>query len=131
MLQGQDRINLFYNPTTGMLGNDVSQLMDGIDYGGVEVKSFTFGAGTGWSSEPYYTTSYDTYDNTYEDEVFTLDGSTNLFTLAKPLENGVVYNVQNGVRIDDVNYDASTIGTTGNPNAVMLSNGATNNYTIR
>ena len=121
MLQGQDRINLFYNPTTGMLGNDVSQIMDGIDYGGVEVKSFTFGAGTGWSSEPYYTTSYDTYDNTYEDEVFTLDGSTNLFTLAKPLENGVVYNVyKNGVRIDDVNYDGSTIGTTGNPNAVML-----------
>ena len=40
MLQGQDRINLFYNPTTGMLGNDVIQLMDGIDYGGVEVKSF-------------------------------------------------------------------------------------------
>jgi hypothetical protein len=27
---------------------------------------------------------------------------------------------KNGVRIDDVNYDGSTIGTTGNPNAVML-----------
>ena len=49
MLQAQDRINLFYSPTTGMLGNDVSQLMDGIDYGGIEVKSFTFGAGTGLS----------------------------------------------------------------------------------
>ena len=66
MLQAQDRINLFYSPTTGMLGNDVSQLMDGIDYGGIEVKSFTFGSGTGWSSEPYYTTTWDTYDNTYE-----------------------------------------------------------------
>ena len=31
-----------------MLGNDVLQLMDGIDYGGVEVKSSPFGAGTGW-----------------------------------------------------------------------------------
>ena len=95
--------------------------MDGIDYGGIEVKSFTFGSGTGWSSEPYYTTTWDTYDNTYEDEVFTLDGSTNVFALAKPLENGVVYNVyKNGIRIDDDNYDGSTIGTTTNPNAVML-----------
>ena len=105
MLQAQDRINLFYQPTTGMLGNDVSQLMDGVDYGGIEVKSFTFGSGTGWSSEPYYTTTYDTYDNTYEDEVFTLDGSTNVFALAKPLENGVEYNVyKNGIRIDDANW---------------------------
>ena len=48
MLQAQDRINLFYNPTTGQLGNDVSQLMDGIDYGGVQVKSFAFNTGTGW-----------------------------------------------------------------------------------
>tara|TARA_Y100001978_G_scaffold32145_1_gene27920 strand:- start:26069 stop:39172 length:13104 start_codon:yes stop_codon:yes gene_type:complete len=120
MLQAQDRINMFYDPTTGMLGKDVSQLMDGIDYGGVQVKSFTFGAGTGWSSEPYYTTTYDTYDNTYEDEVFTLDGSTNVFTLAKPLESGVVYNVyKNGVRIDDPQYDGSTVSN--NPNAVMES----------
>ena len=121
MLQAQDRINLFYQPTTGMLGNDVSQLMDGIDYGGIEVKSFEFGSGTGWSSDPYYTTTYDTYDNTYEDEVFTLDGSTNLFTLAQPLANSVVYNVyKNGVRIDDENWDGSSIGTTNNPAAVML-----------
>ena len=121
MLQAQDRINLFYSPTTGMLGNDVSQLMDGVDYGGIEVKSFTFGSGTGWSSDPYYTTTWDTYDNTYEDEVFTLDGSTNVFALAKPLENGVVYNVyKNGIRIDDDTWDGSSIGTANNPNAVML-----------
>jgi len=120
MLQAQDRINLFYSPTTGMLGNDVSQVMDGVDYGGIEVKSFTFGSGTGWSSEPYYTTTWDTYDNTYEDEVFTLDGSTNVFTLAKPLEAGIVYNVyKNGVRVDDPDYDGSTVLT--NTNAVMES----------
>ena len=33
---------------TGMLGNDLGQLLDGIDYGGVEVSSYSFGAGTGW-----------------------------------------------------------------------------------
>ena len=30
------------------------QLMKGIDYGGVQVKSFDFGGGTGWSAI-YYT----------------------------------------------------------------------------
>ena len=48
------------------------------------------------------------------------------------LENGVVYNVyKNGVRIDDVNYDGSTIGTTGNPNAVMLPNPGAGQTTIQ
>jgi hypothetical protein len=130
MLQAQDRINLFYTPSTGMLGNDVSQLMDGIDYGGIEVKSFTFGAGTGWASDPYYTTTWDTYDNTYEDEVFVLDGSTNVFALAKPLANGVVYNVyKNGIRVDDPQYDGSTVPT--NVNAVMQSITGTGQTTVQ
>ena len=121
MLQAQDRINLFYAPTTGMLGNDIAQLVDGIDYGGVEVKSFSFSGGSGWSSEPYYTSTWDTYDNTYEDEVFQLDGSTNVFTLANPLEVDIVYNVyKNGIRVDDPNYvDESNPGA--NVNAKMQS----------
>ena len=122
MLQAQDRINLFYKPTDGQLGNDIAQLMDGIDYGGVEVRSFDFGGGAGWFSQPWFTSTWDTFDNTYEDEVFTLDGSTNVFALSKPLENGVTYNVyKNGVRVDDPQWDGSTIGVTGNPNAVMES----------
>jgi len=128
MLQAQDRINLFYNPVTGQLGKDVAQLLDGIDYGGVEVKSFNFGTGTGWGNEPYYTTSYDSYDNTYDDEVFQLDGSTLSLTLSKALESGVQYNVyykdsanpaKGFVRLDDPNYDGSTTGVAENPNAVM------------
>ena len=39
LLQAQDRISLYYNPTSGMYGNDLAQLLDGIDYGGVEVSS--------------------------------------------------------------------------------------------
>ena len=39
--------------------------MDGIDYGGVEVKSFEFGGNTGWDSAPWFTDSWDTYDTTY------------------------------------------------------------------
>ena len=33
-LTAADRVNLAYNPTAGMFGNDLSQVMDGIDYGG-------------------------------------------------------------------------------------------------
>ena len=92
LLNAQDRINLLYNPVTGMIGKDVSQLMDGIDYGGVEIKSFDFAGSAGWDTDPFFTETFDTYDNTYEDLVFQLDGSTSTLTWTTPLENGVVYN---------------------------------------
>jgi hypothetical protein len=123
LLTAADRINLFYDPVAGQFGNELSQVMDGIDYGGVEVKSFEFGGSSGWDALPWFTDSWDTYDTTYEDEVFTLDGSTISITLSKPLENGVVYNLyRNGVRLDDPNwteiFDSSIIK---NPNAIMQS----------
>ena len=119
LLQAQDRINFYYNPATGMLGNDLGQLLDGIDYGGVEVSSYSFGSGTGWDSDAWFTTTYDTFDTTFDDEIFQMDGSTEIFTLSKPLENNVVYNVYlNGTRIDDPNY--GTANQT-NTNAVMSS----------
>jgi hypothetical protein len=106
LLQAQDRINLYYNPTTGMYGNDLGQLLDGIDYGGVEVSSFDFGTGTGWDSDEWFTTTYDTFDTTFEDEVFQIgDDSTRVLNFASPLVSGTVYNVyKNGVRIDDPDY---------------------------
>jgi hypothetical protein len=118
VLQTQDRVNLLYEPTTGQLGQDLAQLIDGIDYGGVEVRSLDFGGGTGWDADPYFTTTWDTYDTTYEDEVFRLDGSTNTFVLSQPLASGVNYNIyKNGVRIDDPNYGTPQPVT--NPNALM------------
>ena len=115
MLTAQDRIAYAYNPTTGMFGvgenNDgtlnFAQLMDGIDYGGVEVRSFDFEGPSGWGSGEWANTSWDVYDNTYEDEIFTFDGSTVSVMLNQPLEHGVEYNVYlNGVRIDDPNFDS-------------------------
>ena len=118
LLTAQDRVNLEYNPTTGMLGTDLSQVMDGIDYGGVEVKSFGFQNLGGFDAEGWFTGKWDTYDDTYEDEVFRFDGSTTQISLSKPLANGIEYNVyKNNVRIDDPNYDGSTLIT--NQNAIM------------
>ena len=120
LLDAQDRISLLYNPTTGMVGQDISQLMDGVDYGGVEIKSFGFEGSAGFDTDPFFTQTFDTYDNTYEDLVFQLDGSTATLMWTTPLEDGVIYNVyKNNVRIDDQYYNDSSEAT--NPNAKMLS----------
>ena len=132
LLDAQDRINLFYNPTSGQIGKDVSQLMDGVDYGGVEVKSFDFAGPTGWDSDTWYEGSWDLFDDTYEDETFTTDGSTLVFNLAKPLEKNVKYNVYlNNIRIDDDAYDGTS--TVNNPYAIMetiTGDGVTDTFTI-
>jgi len=136
ILTAPERIDYLYNPTSGMIGKDISQLMTGVDYGGVEVRSFDFDTATGWDNDEWATSPWDLYDTTYEDLVFELDGSTTLLELASPLEDGVVYNVYkdsesnytggavfgayyNAVRIDDPDYDGSTV--IDNSNAVMES----------
>jgi hypothetical protein len=120
LLQAQDRINIAYDPQTGQYAKDLGQLMDGVDYGGVEVKSFEFLGPNGFESVPWGTGTYDTYDETYEDEVFLLDGSTISIQLTKPLENGVQYNIYlNDVRIDDPNF--GTGNPVSNPNAICQS----------
>jgi hypothetical protein len=141
LLSAADRINLLYNPETGQYGKDLGQLMDGVDYGGVEVRSFEFGEDQGFDSQPWYSSLWDSYDENFDDETFYTDGSTTKFQLSKPLEPGVEYNVYiNGIRIDDPNYDGSTKtyiaedGSTvlalGNPNAIMKSVTAdSSNYT--
>jgi len=125
MLSAQDRIHHFYEPTVGMLGKSFSQLMKGIDYGGVEVKSFGFEGAAGWDTQGWFTDTWDVFDNTYEDEVFVADGSTIFIQLTQPLENGVTYNVYKGTsgsvdltRIDDPNYGTAQ---QVNENAIMNS----------
>jgi hypothetical protein len=127
LLQAQDRINAAYETGAGKFGKDLGQLMDGIDYGGVEVKSFGFRGAGGWDDGDWYSDTWDaSYDISYEDEIFEFDGSTIEVTLSTPLEEGVVYNVYyqtptdtQPVRIDDPNFDGSTV--VDNPNALMRS----------
>ena len=109
LLDAADRINFAYNPTSSMAGKKLNQLMTGVDYGGVEVKSFDFDSPSGWDTQPWFTDSWDAYNNTFEDEVFTSDGSTIAVQLSAPLEDGIVYNFyKNGVRIDAPDYVEST-----------------------
>ena len=120
LLNASDRLYHFYKPTDGMLGNSPGILMEGVDYGGVEVRSFDFDGPAGWDTDGWYSTTWDTYDNTYEDEVFYLTDTTTTLELANPLEDGIVYNVyKDGVRIDDPNF--GTVNPVTNPNAEMPS----------
>jgi len=118
MLTSADRIREFYKPTAGMPGIDLGQLMQGVDYGGVEVRSFDFDGPAGYDTDGWMSEPWDTYDNTYEDILFIADGTTVVIDLDQPLEDGVEYNVyRNGIRIDDPDYNL----TPTNPNAEMQS----------
>ena len=59
-----------------MPGKELAQVIDGIDYGGVEVRSIGLEDTVGWGNEPYMQGEWDTFDETYEDQEFYLDGST-------------------------------------------------------
>ena len=127
MLTAADRIKHGYVALPGMyeIENDpsgklnFSQLMDGIDYGGVEVRSFEFQGTSGWDAGEWYSSTWDTFDNSFEDEIFTFDGSTISIVLEAPLEDGVEYNVyRNRIRIDDPNYNTPQ---QTNENAIMQS----------
>jgi len=69
LLNAQDRINIAYEPTVDQFGKTLGQLMTGVDYGGVEVKSFDFGGISGWDSAPWMSRGWDLYDTTFEDEI--------------------------------------------------------------
>ena len=127
MLSAEDRVKFAYTPIAGMYGNDLAQLMTGVDYGGVEVRSFDFDGPAGFDTAPWYTDAWDEFDSTFEDEVFTADGSTIAVQLSTVLEDGIVYNLyKNNVRIDAADYVPSgvpgVVGTSAtNVNAITNS----------
>jgi hypothetical protein len=81
LLDAADRINFFYNPGPGQLGTDLGQLMQGVDYGGVEITGIGFDVGSGWDALPWFTTGYDTFDPDFTDKLIKSDGVTRRFTL--------------------------------------------------
>ena len=50
-LKALDRIAYYYAPESGMIGKDFSQLMTGIDYGGVSIVGINFDSPEKWDSE--------------------------------------------------------------------------------
>jgi len=126
-LHAADRIRYHYNPTTGMLGKDLSQLMDGVDFSGVEITSIDLTGNQGFETTLFGVDAFDTFDTTFKDIKFVADGSTQIISLDEPLEAGVTYTLyKNNVRLDDENYNPALApdaqpATVTNPNAVLRS----------
>ena len=101
-----------------MLGKDLAQVIDGIDYGGVEVKSFGFENLGGFDAEGWFTGKWDSMMIHMKTKCLNLTEAPHKLRCLKHLESGVEYNVyKNNVRIDDPDYDGSTVIT--NTNAIM------------
>jgi hypothetical protein len=101
LLNAADRIQYYYNPQSGMLGKDLSQLMTGIDYGGVIVDGLGFDVSSGWGSLPYFTDKWDSVDATFDDYITTPAAGTTEFTLNYVPEAGTKLNVyQSPLNVD-------------------------------
>lgn len=121
-----DRINRFYQPSSGMKGNELSQLMTGIDFGGVQVQGTTFDVTGGWDALPWFTDSWDSVDSS-NDFYYRADGSTTFVVLPyTPDANQPIsiyikrFGTDTAVRIDDPAYTPawdSSVAT--NPHAEM------------
>jgi len=109
LLTAADRIQYYYAPQTGQLGKDIGQLMQGVDYGGVEITGLGFEISSGWDGLPWFTSGWDDFDEDYTDFLVVSDGTSRSFNLPYIPEDGEQINVYlNGVRIDDINYDEYT-----------------------
>jgi len=124
-LNAADRIQHFYNPSSTDLGKDLSQLMTGVDYGGVIVDGMNFEYNKGWDSTPYASDRWDNYDTTYDDHAVNVGANEHSIDLPYVPEIGTLITVYlNGTRIDDQYYGIMP-GATGpehfqtNINAVM------------
>lgn len=58
-----NRIEKFYNPTAGMIGKELPQLMTGIDFGGVQIQGNTFDVTGGWDALPWAIDNWDAVES--------------------------------------------------------------------
>jgi len=138
LLDAVNRINKYYSPTSGMRGDDLSQLMTGIDFGGVQVQGTTFDVTGGWDALPWFTDSWDSVETT-SDYYVVVDGSTNSVTLPYIPAIGQEINIylkrsgsQRAIRIDDPNFGSGSPAipaVPGVPADAEYNNGAIINVT--
>lgn len=100
-----DRVINYYNPLPGMPGKDLSQLMKGVEFGGVEIQGLNFTVSSGWDGLPWFTQGWDTFANENQDLLVIGDGTTATYQLGYvPLVNSQINVYFNGVRVDDINF---------------------------
>jgi len=136
LLDSINRIEKYYAPTSGMLGNELNQLMTGIDYGGVSIQGTTFDVTGGWDALPWFTDNWDSVEPS-ADYYHIADGSTNYILLPYVPAEGQQINIyikranaQLTTRIDDPYWTPALDSSYAvNPNAEMptfVGDGSTN-----
>ena len=138
LLSAADRILHYYNPQDGDIGNDLSQLMTGVDYGGVIVQGLGFEVSSGWGTTPWFTDKWDSFDPLFDDYIVTVAANTYSFTLPYTPTVGTKINTYYvGLNVttipvitDVLTYTYTYIGST--PTATLLRNvltgGTSTNY---
>ena len=74
-----DRTKGFYTPGSGMPGNELDQVMTGVDYGGTMVTGLLFTQEAGWDKAGWYDFPWDNYGDSRV-KAFRADGSTAAYT---------------------------------------------------
>ena len=118
-LNAADRIKGFYTPTDGMPGNELSQLMSGVDYGGTMVTGLLFNQSQGWDNAAWYDYPWDNYGLS-RTVPFLADGSTNSYTFTTAPTSGTVYHV----------YTTTTDSTRVKLSDTFTGDGSTTTFTL-
>ncbi len=119
LLNAADRVQFYYNPTTGQIGKDLAQLMTGIDYGGVVLDGLDFDVGQGWDNVPYFTERWDSADPTFDDFIVTTGSGDHEWTLSYVPTAGTEINVYHiKLEIDALQSDGINLEYPYNTNMV-------------
>ena len=117
-LTAADRTKGFYTPGSGMPGNELDQVMTGVDYGGTMVTGLLFTQEAGWDKAGWYDFPWDNYGAS-RIKAFRADGSSTLYTFDTAPASSEVYQVY--ITADDstrrklsdvIRGDGSTVGFT-------------------
>ena len=91
-LTAADRTKGFYTPGAGMPGNELDQVMTGVDYGGTMVTGLLFTQEAGWDKAGWYDFPWDNY-GTSRVVSFRADGVNNDYTFATAPASTDVFHV--------------------------------------
>ena len=91
-LTAADRTKGFYTPGSGMPGNELDQVMTGVDYGGTMVTGLLFSQEAGWDKAGWYDFPWDNYGES-RIKAFRADGTNNDYTFDTAPANTDVYQV--------------------------------------
>jgi hypothetical protein len=126
-----DRIISSYEPTSGMPGKDITQLLKGVEFGGVEIQGLNFSTSSGWDGLPWFTQGWDTFANDFKDLLVISNGTTTVYNLGYVPQIGTNINVYfNGVRVDDENFGTAQQKNKNALFATIIANGADETITL-